>query len=477
MGNPARASVLIRPVILSGGSGTRLWPLSRQQYPKQFVPLVSEENLFTATLRRVSNRKHYGAPIIIAGNDHRFFVLAALSALDITDATILLEPQGRNTAAPALAAALAEREAKSPVLHLVLPSDHLIEDGDAFYASIMSAATTALDDNIVLFGITPDKPETAYGYILPGKPLTQGKVCRIAEFHEKPDTDNATALIARGALWNSGMFLYNPHTLLNEAKTLAPEHLALCTNAWQEAKPEAECMLLSSEAYAQMKSHAFDTLFMEHTQIGAVLPCLLGWSDIGSWQALWQVADKDASRNVLKGSVITRDVENSYIRSEGPAVVVLGMKNCTVIATKDAVLVAPSDRAQEIKNMLPLVENSHNEVTISHARVPRPWGTYENIAQGEQFKVKHIVVAPGRSLSLQMHHHRAEHWVVVSGTARVECESVEKLVFPNESVFIPKGASHRLSNPGKIDLQIIEVQSGEYLSEDDIIRFESIRSA
>jgi len=262
--------------------------------------------------------------------------------------------------------------------------------------------------------------------------------------------------------------------LREEANLLAPKHYAVCQSAWQQTKPDGICMAVGSEAYAAMGSHAFDTMIMEATKRGAVLPCSMGWNDIGSWQALWHLAAKDTGGNAIIGSVIAKDVSGSYIRSEGPVIAALGMENCTIVATKDVVLVAPSSRAQEIKGLLSLVENKHSEIAATHLRVSRPWGTYESVAEGRNFKVKHIIVQPGRSLSLQMHHHRAEHWVVVVGTAKVECNGVEKMVYQNESVFVPKGATHRLTNPGKIDLELIEVQSGEYLKEDDIVRFEDM---
>jgi mannose-1-phosphate guanylyltransferase/mannose-6-phosphate isomerase len=432
---------------------------------------MGEEALFTATLRRVSDRAQYAAPLIIGNHEHRFFILEALDALGVKDATVLLEPEGRNTSAAALASALHEPQTESSVLHLVLPSDHLVADENAFHTAVLNATPAAHDAKIVLFGITPERPETGYGYIMPSKKAILDTL-RIERFHEKPDAETAASLIAEGALWNSGMFLYAPATLIAEAETLAPDMLAHCTQAVEQATPDGRCTLLAKEAYERMGNYAFDTLFMERTGRGAVLPCEMGWSDVGSWHALWQLAARDESGNALLGQVVAKDVTASYIRSQGPLVAVLGMENCTVIATKDAVLVAPSERAQEVKSLLASIEDAQGETAIHHTCVPRPWGTYENIAEGGQFKVKHIVVKPGRSLSMQMHHHRAEHWVVVSGTAKVESEGIEKLLFPNESIFIPKGSAHRLSNPGKIDLQIIEVQSGEYLKEDDIIRFE-----
>lgn len=465
------SSLKIRPILLSGGSGTRLWPVSRRQYPKQFAPLLGEESLFATTLQRMGDRSRYTPPVIIANTEHKFFILEALEHLRITDAIVLLEPQGRNTAAAAIIAALHEQD--KDMLHLVMPSDHLIGDEAAFHAAVAQASAQAQSD-IVLFGIKPDRPETGYGYIIPDGAIGDSKVRRIALFSEKPDQANAAALIARGALWNSGIFLYKPDILRGEAERLAPEHTKLCAAALQDGVFDGRCTILAESAYGRMENHAFDTLIMEHTQRGAVLPCAMGWNDVGSWEMIWQLSGKDARGNAIIGPVVAQDTQNSYIRSDGPVVAVLGMEDCMVVATKDVVLVAPRARSQDIKTLLPKVEARHEDIAATHTCVPRPWGTYENISQGKNFRVKHIVVKPGRSLSLQMHHHRAEHWVVVEGTANVECEDVEKIVFPNESVFVPRGAKHRLSNPGKVDLHLIEVQSGDYLNEDDIVRFEDM---
>ncbi len=465
------ATTLVRPVILSGGSGTRLWPVSRQQFPKQFAHLMGDDTLFGATLKRVNDRKRYAAPVIIGNTEHKFFIIDELARLGITDAVVLLEPLGRNTAAAAIVAAIAEEQ--NNVLHLVMPSDHIILNEKAFNDAVDTAAKVASTGKLVLFGITPDRPETGFGHIIPGKEISDG-VRVIETFREKPDLENAVKLMKEGALWNSGMFLYAPATLLKECDTLAPKHVAQCKAALDASRINGQCKELAADAYKEIESKPFDTLIMERTRHGSVLPCSMGWSDVGSWQALWEISGKADNDNALIGPVITKDVQSSYIRSEGPAVAVMGMKDVTVVATKDAVLVAPSARSQDVKALLNFVEESHAHLAVSHVKVPRPWGTYEGVAEGQNFLVKHIVVYPGRSLSLQMHHHRAEHWIVVAGTAKTECDGVEKMVYPNESIYIPRGAKHRLSNPGKADLQIIEVQSGDYLSEDDIVRFDDI---
>lgn len=466
-------TTMIRPVILSGGSGTRLWPISRQQFPKQFADLLGEDTLFEATLKRVSDKSRYAAPIIVSNAAHKFFILEALQRMGIEGATLLLEPAGRNTAAAAIVAALQEKDPS--VLHLVLPSDHIVVNTRAFDEAVTAAGKAAVDGNLVLFGISPNRPETGYGHIIPGEKLAGSSVQRIAKFQEKPNQETAVKLMQQGALWNSGMFIYSPATLIKEAETLAAKQVATCREAMAQAKLQFGAFELPAETYKQLENAPFDTMIMERTSKGCVLPCSMGWSDIGSWQALWEISDKNDVGNTTVGAVITRDVTSSYIRSHGPTVAVMGMDKCMVVATEDAVLVAPIERSQDVKALLADIEASETpHLAMHHVKVPRPWGTYEGVAEGKNFLVKHIVVYPGRSLSLQLHHHRAEHWIVVGGTALAECDGVEKIVNVNESIYIPLGAKHRLTNPGKTNLQIIEVQSGDHLSEDDIVRFEDV---
>ena len=458
----------VRPVILSGGSGTRLWPVSRQRQPKQFMPLLGRECLFASAVRLTVEMPGFAPPLVVGSAEHKFLILDILEQMNVAFLPPLLEPEGRNTSAAALVAALAETEAD--VLHLVRPSDHIIADEAAFAEVVKNAAPEAAKGAFVLFGITPTHPETGYGYILPGGKV-DAHVRVISSFKEKPDEKTAEALIAKGALWNSGIFLYSPRSLISETETLAPELLAQCRAALKDAKQDMGCVMLDAAAYSPMENQPFDRVIMERTKRGMVVPCNMGWSDVGSWHALWQLATKDDQFNICSGPVISRDVTNSYIRSDGPTVAAMGLDNVMIIATKDAVLVAPRARSQDVKTIVDDIRKDHPAMTIDHPRVMRPWGSYESIAQGQNFQVKQIIVRPGRSLSLQMHHHRAEHWVVVAGTAKTECDGVEKLVFPNESVYIPKGSKHRLSNPGKADLHLIEVQSGDYLGEDDIVRF------
>jgi mannose-1-phosphate guanylyltransferase/mannose-6-phosphate isomerase len=459
----------IRPVILSGGSGTRLWPVSRSKTPKQFIPLVGKENLFIDTLRSVADGALFAAPMIVGNGEHKFLINDALETAHVQPAAVFLEPVGRNTAAAALIAALAEKD--SDVLHLVRPSDHVISDAKAWRAALLQAMPAAADESIVLFGIKPDHPETGYGYIVCGPTMGFENVCRIASFKEKPDAGTAASLIADGALWNSGIFLYSPRALVREAKKLCPELLRQLQKVLEKAEDGPQGISLDAEIYASLPAEPFDKVIMEHTSRGAVVPCSMGWNDVGSWSALWQSTAKDGDGNVALGEVVSVDTAGSYIRSEGPAVAVLGMKDVAVVATRDAVLVTTLEKTQSVKALVAAVEQSLPQLTQSHILTRRPWGFFESLAKGQQFQVKQIIVLPGRSLSLQMHHHRAEHWIVVEGTAKVECGDVEKMLFPNESIYIPKGTKHRLTNPGVIDLHLIEVQSGDYLGEDDIVRF------
>jgi mannose-1-phosphate guanylyltransferase/mannose-6-phosphate isomerase len=407
--------------------------------------------------------------MIVGNTAHKFLIHDALDAAKVSTERVILEPLGRNTAAAALCAALSEKD--PDVLHLVRPSDHLIANRKAWADAVSRAVPAATAGSLVLFGITPDSPETGYGYIVPGTPMVFEGVSQIASFKEKPETSAATALIAKGALWNSGIFLYSPATLIKEAEKLAPELLKALKAALEKSQSDQRGITLDLAIYETLPSEPFDRVFMEKTALGAVVPCNIGWNDVGAWQALWQTSDKDVGGNVLSGMVVAVDTKDSYIHSEGPTVAVLGMTDIAVIATKDAVLIAPRDRTQDVKLLLSAVEQSSPDLAQDHPRARRPWGAYETVARGSHFQVKHITVLPGRSLSLQMHHHRAEHWIVVAGTAKTECDGVDKLVFPNESVYIPKGSTHRLSNPGIVELHLIEVQSGDYLGEDDIVRF------
>jgi mannose-1-phosphate guanylyltransferase/mannose-6-phosphate isomerase len=421
-------------------------------------------------LKRVQDPAFFEPPIIIGNKEHQFLILEALELSGIQGARVILEPEGRNTAPAALTAALTEEE--HDILHLLMPSDHVIADRDAFMKALLRASPAAEAEHIVLFGMRPTRPETGYGYILPGNDTSWERVVFIDAFREKPDAEAAADLIRNEALWNSGIFLYTPSVLIGDIMRLAPEYLPICKDALSEAQIHLNCTVLDASSYARIKPDSFDCLIMEKTTHGCVVPCSIGWSDAGSWQSLWQIGKHDAHGNSFAGPVISRDVVDTYARSDGPMLAIVGMKDIAVVATRDAVLIAPRNRSQDIKSMVAEIERQAPSVTMNHTQVLRPWGSYESLAEGSLFQVKHIVVQPDRALSLQQHHHRAEHWIVVGGTAKVERDGVEQLVFPNESVFVPRGTTHRLSNPGKIPLHLIEVQSGDYLGEDDIIRFE-----
>jgi mannose-1-phosphate guanylyltransferase / mannose-6-phosphate isomerase len=468
----------VRPVILSGGSGTRLWPVSRKHYPKQFASLLGDESLFTGTLKRVEDRARFAPPIVVGNVDHRFLMQDSFGRLGIKAAKVFHEPLGRNTAVAALIAALAEEETAKKngekMLHLVMPSDHVIVDKAAFVRALASAQEAAEKGMIVLFGIEPSRPDTGFGYIMRGKEVIHADVRKIEKFCEKPDEETAQKLIEQGAVWNSGIFFYDPSVLLAEAQRLLPDDLMLCREALAKAQEDSTGTKLGEEAYAKMGNQPFDRAIMEKTDKGAVVTCNMGWSDLGSWEALWQIEKKDDRQNAIVGSVISRDSDGCYVRSYGPTVALMGVSDLAVVATKDSVLITPRARSQEVRELVGDVGDAMETLALEHPRVLRPWGSYEGLAHGEQFQVKHIVVGPGRSLSLQMHHHRAEHWVVVEGTAEVQCGNIKKRVFPNESIYIPKETKHRLSNLGKTELHLIEVQSGDYLGEDDIVRFEDI---
>ncbi|MFN5194520.1 MAG: mannose-1-phosphate guanylyltransferase/mannose-6-phosphate isomerase [Cyanobacteriota bacterium] len=465
------------PVILCGGTGTRLWPLSRASYPKQYWALAGEgdETLLQQTYRRLEGLADLGAPLLICNEDHRFIVAEQMRQIDVEPAGILLEPMGRNTApAVAVAALQATSRGEDPLL-LVLAADHVIRRPEAFRATVAAGIEAASAGRLVTFGIVPTAPETGYGYIEAAEPLSQGQQgpVAIARFVEKPDRQTAEGFLATGRFtWNSGMFLFRASAILAELERLAPEVVSACRNAVDHDSADLEFLRLEREAFANCPSVAIDVAVMEKTDRGAVLPLNAGWSDVGSWSALWETADRDQQGNVVRGRVISQDSRNCYLRSEHRLVVGLGVEDLVVVETDDVVLVAHRDRAQEIKGIVGRLERDGAPESKAHRRIYRPWGHYDGVVEGERWQVKKIQVKPGASLSLQMHHHRAEHWVVVQGTAVVEKDGVEELVGENQSTYIPLGSRHRLSNPGKIPVELIEVQSGPYLGEDDIVRFE-----
>lgn len=460
----------IVPVLLSGGSGTRLWPLSRAVLPKQLLPLVTNKTMLQETLLRVSNWAETSNPVIVCGNDHRFLVAEQLREINIAPNSIILEPVAKNTA-PAIAAAALQLQGQN-VYMLVLPADHVIDDVESFERAIRVALTAAEGNQLVTFGIKPSHPETGYGYIKLGAESLPGTY-KVDSFVEKPDAATATEYLASGEFfWNSGMFLFKPETFIAELKEHVPDIFHAVSKAMESSYRDLDFLRLNEEEFEQSSSQSIDYAVMEKTKHAVVVPADIGWSDVGSWTSLKDVQEHDAHGNVTRGDVHLQNVENSLIRSEDRFVAAIGVKDLIVVETSDAVLVANKDSTQDVKNIVEhLKQNQRSEHKI-HPRVYRPWGWYESIDSGERFQVKRIMVKPGEKLSLQMHHHRAEHWVVVSGSAMITVDGNTKLYSENQSTYIPIGSTHRLENPGKLPLHLIEVQSGSYLGEDDIVRYE-----
>ena len=465
---------MIYPVILSGGSGTRLWPMSRSLYPKQLLALIGETSLLQQTVRRVAGQPGFAPPLIVANEEHRFIIAEQLRAIGVEAAGLLLEPVGRNTAPAAAVAALRIAEGASDGLVLVMPSDHVIADPKAFHQAIGRAAGAAKTGRLVTFGITPDRAETGYGYIAGGKPIEgcEGTLA-VARFIEKPKAADAERYVAAGDyFWNSGIFLFPAAVYLAELERLRPDMLAACKEALAKAKSDADFVRLDKAAFEKCPGDSIDYAVMERTASAAVVPVSMGWSDLGSWDALWEMSAKDGRGNALAGNVVAEDTRNCYLRSENGLVAAIGVEDLVVVATDDAVMVAPRNRTQEVKTLVGrLLQEGHDQADALPT-VHRPWGTYRSIHNGQRVQVKHITVKPGAKLSLQMHHHRAEHWVVVQGTAKIVRGNEELVLTEDQSTYIPLGTAHRLENPGKIPLHVIEVQSGSYLGEDDIVRFE-----
>ena len=483
-------SILVQPVVLSGGSGTRLWPLSREKYPKQLLSLVGQDSLLQATVRRVVGTPGVtlAAPRVVCNEEYRFVIAEQLRLLG-QSGTVVLEPCGRNTAPALTIAALeATRNAADPVL-LVMPADHVITDVDAFQTVVAQGAVLASAGAMVTFGITPDAPETGYGYIQAG--ATYGDAGEadarvIARFVEKPSLATAQSYLDAGNYsWNSGLFMMRASVWLSAMGVCRADILAACQTAWDQGQTDGEFIRVGKDAFAQCPSDSIDYAVMERLAVvgdqnavtrppGVVVPLDAGWSDVGAWDALWQVLPKDASGNVAQGDVLLQDCENTLALSEGRLIACVGVSDLVVVETADAILVSHKDKTQDVKKIVDALKRQGRPEGSIHRKVFRPWGSYDGVDAGQRFQVKRIVVKPGGTLSLQMHHHRAEHWIVVSGTARVTKGDESFLLSENQSTFIPLGTTHRLENPGRVSLEMIEVQSGSYLGEDDIVRFEDV---
>jgi len=463
----------IIPVILSGGSGTRLWPLSREHYPKQLLPLVSQLTMLQETAMRLDGMEGQKPSIVVCNEEHRFLVAEQLRQIDKKPEGILLEPFGRNTAPALTIAALAIHERDPDAVMLVMPADHLIRDKTAFHAAVNQGVTQARSGRLVTFGVIPTQPETGYGYIRKGSVLDAQRAFRVDRFVEKPDQATAKSYLDSGEyLWNSGIFMMTPSRWLDEIRKYRPEVERQCRRAWNHCKQDMDFVRIGKEDFSDCPSVSIDYAVMEKTADAVVIPIEAGWSDIGAWSSLWEISQQDSHGNVLQGDVMIEETENSLLVAKHRFLAAVGIRDLIVVETADAVLVAARNRAQDVKAIVQRLIESRRTEHIEHRKVYRPWGSYEGVDAGERFQVKRISVMPGAALSLQMHHHRAEHWIVVKGVARVTRGDEVFLVTENQSTYIPLGVKHRLENPGTQSLEMIEVQSGEYLGEDDIVRFE-----
>ena len=464
------------PIILSGGSGSRLWPLSRKSYPKQFWPLHgnSELSLLQKTINRLIPLKGISNPIIICNEEHRFIVAEQCREIDVKPEEIILEPSGRNTAPAIILSALHAIEKDEEALLIVLSSDHIILNEPQFFKAIECGINYIKKGKLVTFGVVPDRPETGYGYIKVDQIVDIDNLVgtKIIQFLEKPNLNDAEKFVEDGKyFWNSGIFMFKASVIIEEFKKLSGQNAELIKTSYEKSKKDLDFLRIDEDSFSNCESISIDKAVMEKTDQGIVIPLDKGWSDIGSWYSLWKSSEKDFNNNHFKGNVYLEDSSNNYIRSENRLIVALGINNSVIVETDDAVFVGDIRKSPEIKRIVNEFREKKMPECDSHSRVFRPWGNYKSMLQGHRWQVKMISVKPGASLSLQMHHHRAEHWIVVKGTAHVDIDGVNKLLTENESIHIPVGSKHRLSNPGKLSLELIEVQSGPYLDEDDIIRF------
>ncbi len=464
---------MLTPVLLSGGVGSRLWPVSRELHPKQFLPLAGELTMLQQTLERTGNLEA-SAPVVVCNEEHRFMVAEQLRQVGIAPSTLILEPVGRNTA-PAVALAALQEQARDPeAVLLVLPADHIIQDSAAFAEAVARALPLAREGHLMTFGVVPQAAETGYGYIRCGAALGED-LYALEAFVEKPDADTAQSYLDSGSyLWNSGMFLLRAATYLEQLGEFQPQMLACCRRAMAGATVDLDFIRPEAGAFSGCPADSIDYAVMEHTRAGGVVALDCGWSDVGAWSALWEVAARDEHGNATQGDVMLDNCRDSYFRSESRLVAATGVSNLVVVETADAILVADRDRVQDVKRIVNRLKAESRPEASLHSRVYRPWGSYESLVTADRFQVKRIIVNPGQTLSLQMHHHRAEHWIVVHGTAEVTCEDRVFMLAEDESTYIPLGRKHRLANPGRIPLELIEVQSGTYLGEDDIVRFEDV---
>ena len=470
------SSRTIVPIILCGGSGTRLWPLSRDSYPKQYLKLGVNANksLLQQTQERIKFLNNITSPIIICNEEHRFIVAEQMREINTKPISILLEPIGRNTAPAITLAALKASEVENDPILIVLSSDHLIKNNSKFLDVLKKGLIFAEKGSLVTFGIIPKSPETGYGYIKAEKILTElnNAGSKILEFTEKPDLEKAkTFLNDKRYTWNSGMFMFKTSSILNEIKEFSPDIFQYCKESLNESNQDLDFQRLNYDSFFKCPDLSIDCAIMEKTSKGLVLPLDVGWSDIGSWESVWDTSEKDKNGNFTKGNTLIEKTKNCYVRSENRLIVTIGLEDQIIVETNDAILVARKDHSQHVKDIVKKLKDKKIPEGLKHRKIFRPWGHYLSIVEDDRWQVKLIQVKPGEQLSLQMHHHRSEHWVIVSGTAEVEIDTSKRVLTENQSIYIPLGSKHRLSNPGKIPLKLIEVQSGSYVGEDDIVRF------
>jgi mannose-1-phosphate guanylyltransferase/mannose-6-phosphate isomerase len=463
-------SRLIIPLIMCGGAGTRLWPASRENRPKQFLPLFGRYSTFQETIRRVSSPALFGRPIVVTNSQHRFLVAEQLAAIAV-EADILLEPVRRNSGPAIFAGAVFASKRGGDAIILALAADHVVTDPSAFAEACSEAREATQDDRIVLFGMSATRPAIEYGYILAGAAICPG-VFAIERFVEKPDAKTAASYVTENYLWNSGNFMFRSGLLIEEYRRFEPDSAVAVTAAVEAAGSDLQFVLLDREVFERATAKSIDYAVMERTTRAAVMPVSYGWSDVGSWQSVWELSARDADGNAAQGSAVFNDAHGSYIATERQLVALSGLDNVVVVATDDAILVARREDGEGLRQVVKKVNAVAPTLPRDHLKVHRPWGSYKSVDQGDRFQVKRIVVKQGGRLSLQMHHHRAEHWIVVRGTARVTIGDNVSVLHENQSIYVPIGARHRLENPGKIDLELIEVQTGSYLGEDDIVRIE-----